>query len=1076
MTPIQFLAEWALRSSVLIASGALLLWALRVKDAAIRWAAWTAMLCASLAIPALTAALPRVPLVVMRAAPARVEAPVAVDDIPLQPMRVVPPSDVGRHRRSPSVSKGSEVPRAVSRPDVGTKMHVVTLSKPFDWARPVVTVYVLVALGLLLRLCFGLAMSLRLLRSSRATGEVTEGIEIRESDRVATPVTLGIVRSAIVLPGDWREWDRVKLDAVLAHERSHIRRHDPAVQLLSTIHRALLWHSPLSWFLHRRIVRAAEEASDDAALTVSQDRSFYAEVLLDFMQRGVRGARWQGVPMARYGRADKRIHRILDGTVLSRGVTRWSLAAILALGMPLACVVAAAHPQSAPVPLTAGRREIVRVLPQEAHPQSAPRTQAAPVQTARIPQALDTLPVKPSGQNADAVSVGEIPGGRLMASREAGVIATIAGGGSNGPAALLADVGPPISVAVDADGNTFFVGLDMNQVFKVDRGGNLTVVAGAGIAGYGGDGGPASDAKLNHPLGVAVDQKGNLFIADIMNRRVRRVDALTGIISTVAGNGQQRFGGDGGPASSAVVNPRSVAVDVDGNLFIGDGPRIRRVDAATGIITTVAGNGQSGSSGDGGPAVAASLGPFSGMAVDAHDDLFLAEITTGRVRRIDAVTGIITTVAGNGAAGFSGDGGPATSANLNWPTGLTVDARGNLFIGDSYNHRVRRVDAVTRIITTVAGNGQAAFSGDGGQATSSSLDPGGVAVDPRGDLLIADATNLRILRVDAATGKITVIAGGGSGGDGGAATQAILTAPSGVAADKFGNLFIASFNDRRIRRVDALTGIIATVAGNGTGGFTGDGGLATDARLTQPADVAVDAQGNLFIVEPIIGRVRRVDAATGIITTVAGGGSGGDGGLAVDARLGPQGVAVDAKGNIFIAESGSRSVRRVDAVTGIITTVAGGGVPRQNSDGGPATSAGLVAPWRVAVDAHDNLFIADSWGGRVRRVDALTGIITSVGAGLRGPQSVAVDPQGNAFIAENAGNRIIRVDSVTGITTTVAGNGDEGYSGDGGPAISASLGAPQAICVDGHGRLYIADTFNNRVRVVQLSPMGDSSR
>ncbi len=168
-------------------------------------------------------------------------------------------------------------------------------------------------------------------------------------------MALGILRPAIVLPGDWRDWNRAKLDAVLAHERSHIRRFDPAVQLLSAIHRALLWHSPLSWFVHQRIVRVAEEASDDEAIAVTRDRALYAEVLLDFMQRGVRRANWLGVPMARYGRPDERINRILDGTVLSRRVTRWTVAAVLAVGSPLAYVVAAAHPQSAPSALSMSR-------------------------------------------------------------------------------------------------------------------------------------------------------------------------------------------------------------------------------------------------------------------------------------------------------------------------------------------------------------------------------------------------------------------------------------------------------------------------------------------------------------------------------------------------------------------------------------------------------------------------------------------------------------------------------------------------------------------------------------------------
>jgi multidrug efflux system membrane fusion protein len=320
MNTIQFLAEWALRSSILILSGALLLWALRVKDPAVRLAAWTAMLFGSLALPALTAALPKVPLITMRAAPQPVETAIVPDETTPAPV------------------------------PVGSRQRIATPPRRFDWAIAAVTIYVCVALTLLLRLCVGLAMSLRLLGTSRATDE----IQVRESDQVATPVTLGIVRPAIVLPGDWRQWDRAKLDAVLAHERSHVRRRDPVLQLLSAIHRALLWHSPLSWFLHQRIVRAGEEASDDAALAVTGDRALYAEVLLDFIERGGRRAGWLGVSMARYGRAEKRIHRILDGTALSRGATRWTVAAILALGTPLAYVVAAAHAQSAaPVPAIA---------------------------------------------------------------------------------------------------------------------------------------------------------------------------------------------------------------------------------------------------------------------------------------------------------------------------------------------------------------------------------------------------------------------------------------------------------------------------------------------------------------------------------------------------------------------------------------------------------------------------------------------------------------------------------------------------------------------------------------------------
>ena len=346
MIATQFLLEWAIRSSILILSGALLMWVLRLfgtaraKDSAVRLAAWIVLLCASFTIPALTVVSPKLALPpvnlpggVTRIIPAPVEAPVT------------------GHAHAP------ELQGSVSQEISGVEKQRKRVSGAFNWAAAALTIYLLIALALLLRLGVGLAMSLRLLHNSRPTDRKTEGIEVRESDGVAAPVTLGILRPAIVLPADWREWQGAKLEAVLAHERSHIRRRDPAVQVLSAVHRALLWHSPLSWFLHRQIVRVAEEASDDVAVGVAGDRALYAEVLLDFMRRGVRTGPGWGVPMARYGRADNRIHRILEGPVFACGVTRGSLAAILILGSPLAFVVAAAAPQGAKQ-ATVARQEI----------------------------------------------------------------------------------------------------------------------------------------------------------------------------------------------------------------------------------------------------------------------------------------------------------------------------------------------------------------------------------------------------------------------------------------------------------------------------------------------------------------------------------------------------------------------------------------------------------------------------------------------------------------------------------------------------------------------------------------------
>ena len=286
MTAIQFLAEWAIRSSILILGGTLLLWVLRVRDASLRLAACTLLLCASLAIPMLTRALPNLPFQAMPKASETVTSPIGVS--------------------APLPRPAGSVPDSVP-------------SARFDWMGAVLLAYAAGVLILLGRLAVGLALTLRLLRGSRTTEQSSERIKILESDRIGAPVTLGILRPAILLPADWRAWETEKLDAVLAHERSHIGRRDPAVQLFSALHRALLWHSPLSWFLHRRIIRIAEEASDDAAIAVIRDRALYARFLMDFMLHGIRGAKLPGVAMARYGLPEKRLNRILDSNALSPG-------------------------------------------------------------------------------------------------------------------------------------------------------------------------------------------------------------------------------------------------------------------------------------------------------------------------------------------------------------------------------------------------------------------------------------------------------------------------------------------------------------------------------------------------------------------------------------------------------------------------------------------------------------------------------------------------------------------------------------------------------------------------------------
>jgi len=552
-----------------------------------------------------------------------------------------------------------------------------------------------------------------------------------------------------------------------------------------------------------------------------------------------------------------------------------------------------------------------------------------------------------------------------------------------------------------------------------------------------------------------VDGAGNLVIDDQGHDRIRVVAVRTGTfygqamtagdIYTVAGGGTAALG-DGGPATKAqLVAPSSAVVDKAGNLLIADTQhdRVRVVAASTGEfygqamtagdIYTVAGGGTDGL-GDGGPAISAELDWPEGVALDATGNVLIADLLNQRVRVVAARTGTfygqamtagdIYTVAGNGPTAFSGDGGPATMAQLYGPHGVTVDRAGNWVIADAGNNRVRMVAGSTGTfygqamtaghIYTLAGDGPEGFSGDGGPATGAELfSPSGVRVDRAGNLVIADAGNNRVRVVAGSTGTfygqamtvgdIYTVAGDGSTGhrgDGGPATKAAIKNPSGVAIDHSGNLVIAGGDgNNRVRVVATHTGTfygqamtvgdIYTVAGGGTGGL-GDGGPATQAQLADPSSVAVDKAGNLVICDTLNDRIRVVATSTGTfygqamtaedIYTVAGEGIGfsGDGGPATAARLfSPGGVAADGAGNLLIADTHNNRVRVVAASTGTfygqamtagdIYTVAGGGQGKVE-DGGPAAQARLSLPAGVAVGPAGSLVIADTDNGLIRAV------------------------------------------------------------------------------------------------------------
>jgi cysteine-rich repeat protein len=618
----------------------------------------------------------------------------------------------------------------------------------------------------------------------------------------------------------------------------------------------------------------------------------------------------------------------------------------------------------------------------------------------------------------DNLYIADSGNARIRKVDSTGVITTVAGTGTigyagdggNATSAQLANVS---AIAVDGLGNLYIADAGNERIRRVDSAGIITTVAGNGTRGFAGDGSQATNAQLENPVDIALDRLGNLYIADAGSQSIRKVD-VAGVITTVAGSGVYGYGGDGGRAVFAkLASPSGVAIDDVGNLYIADAAnqRIRKVDSA-GTITTVAGNGTGGDAGDGGQAAAANLAFPSTVSVDESGSIFVT-VSGGsqRIRKVDS-SGIITAVAGVAGGGYSGDGGSALLARLSDPQGIATDSLGNLYIADRNNHRVRKVDTANTI-TTIVGTGIRGFVGDGGSATTTAISCSGMAVDSIGNIFLADRGNNRIRKVSGA-GIITTIAGNGSsgyGGDGALALDAQLTTPTGIAVDAVGNVYIADAGNHRIRKVDN-TGVITTVAGNGTAGFSGDGAGAVAARLSNPLSVAVDAGGTLYIADNNNQRIRKVDTA-GIITTVAG-----------TVGLSSQGVAVDALGNLYIADTGGSRIRRVDT-TGAVTTIAGTGTPGFSGDGGSAMNAAMQTPFGVAVDAIGNIYIADIFNQRIRKVDA------------------------------------------AGVITTVAG-GRIGGNGDGGKATSAELAYPNfsafGVAADSFGNLYIGDAENQRIR------------
>jgi sugar lactone lactonase YvrE len=621
------------------------------------------------------------------------------------------------------------------------------------------------------------------------------------------------------------------------------------------------------------------------------------------------------------------------------------------------------------------------------------------------------------------------------------------------------------SIAVDQQGNAYISDNEKHQIIKLDQNGISTVFAGIGTAGFSGDGDLATKARLNYPTKVIVDKAGNVYVSEGKNHTVRKID-VSGIITTIAGTGVAGFSGDGGSAKKAQLNaPWSLVLDNAGNLYIADAGnyRLRKVDP-NGNISTILGTGSKDYTGDGGSANLAQTGWIEDLAIDSQNTLYLADLDHNYIRKINNLS-MVNAFAGRGTTGYAGDGDAASLATLNLPASLAVDSADNLYIGENGNATIRKISTNLRQGLTIrlAGSGSGKITAPSGGGIG--IDCGSHCIDY---YLIGETINLTATPNSGSTFM-------GWGGD-----CSGLRNPFTITLDT-SKTCTATFD---IPAQTVAQGQTYTITGNGTSGFSGDGGSAIQAQLRFPAGLAIDAQNRLYVADSLNNRIRRLE--NGILTTVAGSGIygfGGDGGSAINAQFrNPTALSISNDGSIFVSDSNNHRIRKI-ATNGVISTIAGTGEFGFSGDNGSAVLAQLNVPQGISVDRAGNLYIADTQNHRLRKVDTSGRITTFAGIGTAGfsgdgdfaalsqlnqPTSVRINSVGEIFIADSGNHRIRKIDA-SGIIRTVAGSGNSGFAGDNALSINALLNYPRGISFDRDGNIYFADSNNHRIRKIDLN-------
>ena len=623
-----------------------------------------------------------------------------------------------------------------------------------------------------------------------------------------------------------------------------------------------------------------------------------------------------------------------------------------------------------------------------------------------------------------------------------------------------------------------------------------------------------TSTEFNTPEGVAFDTSGNMFVADSENNRIRKIVISTGVVTTLAGSGSEAFA-DGTGTAASFNTPNGMAVDTSGNLFVVDkgNNRIRKIVISTGQVSTLAGSGSAGFAD--GTGTAASFDIPNGMAVDTSGNLFVADTSNHRIRKIVISTGVVSTLAGSGTQGFLDDAS-GSLAQFDTPRDVAVDASGNMYVGDRSNHRIRKIVISSGAVSTLAGSG-ATGSFDSTGTTASFNYPQGVAVDTSGNVFVTDSENRRIRKIVISTAVVSTLAGSTYGFADGTGALARFRLPVGVALDASGNVFVTDSDNHSIRKVTP-GGVVTTVSGTpGVIGYKdsipanwniGWNSLVTTAQKTKVNQVtvtsgtALDASGTYFLYPEDSGNAMyyfasEADASGCLIN------SGATIPATVSKSLGvsrnytvgnldamfkaPRGVAVDASGNVFVADRDNHRIRKVTP-GGVVTTFAGDGNDDGNGSGrwvdapsGPATAASFNKPSDLALDTSGNLFVADTFNHRIRKIVINSGVVSTLAGGAAAgaangigsaakfnyPEGITIDANGNMYVGDTSNHLIRKIVISSGEVSTLAGS-TFGWWADG-TGISAEFNYPKGVAVDMSGNVYVADWQNHVIRRVNVA-------